>query len=88
MPKSEEKLGAEAENDQTIILFGHGNKDRDANECEFLTLAADESITSVFIRYNSTKGVNILRVETSKGQSVMKGVYEPDDVFKKITFDG
>ena len=88
MPKGEEKTeAAEAENDQTIILFGHGNKDRDANDCEFLTLAADETITSLFIRYNSTQGVNILRIETSKGQNVMKGVFQPDDVFKKITFD-
>lgn len=84
MPKESSKSTS---SDQKLLLYGHGNSKTSKTDCEYLYLASDEIISTIFLRYNSSQGLNLIRIETSKENYTTKGVFVADDLVEKLSFD-
>jgi len=56
-------------------------------DCEELTLASDETIANISLRYSASKGLNMIGVLTNKENSLVKGLKVESDETKTLRFN-
>lgn len=73
--------------EEPVVLYGHGNSDTTQVTCDKLYLSPGEYVHSIQLQYSKVDGLDLVRLESSKGQKISAGSVKTSDQTKTVQFN-